>query len=101
MGSQKSNLEIAAGELFCLSSGDYSDYGYKGHFIALRAISEAEMRKFEQDAKERMEADQNAAEPEWYDARDLFIAALIASGAVMSLPIREIHIGSYGSVDLT
>lgn len=48
-------LHVPAGKLFCLSRGEYSDYGYQGHFLALVEITPEMFREVEAERRLRME----------------------------------------------
>lgn len=90
-------LHVPAGKLFCLSRGEYSDYGYEGHFLALVEITPEMFRE--------VEAEANGKKDDWgcyeYGADDRFIPALIRRGWVMDVDCIEIHTGSYGDLSLS
>lgn len=95
--SKAQRLTVPAGKLFCLSRGEYSAYGYAGHFLALVDITPDMFREAEKDAR---------GEPdEWgdylYGAEDRFIPALVKRGWVMDIDCVEIHTGSYGELNLS
>lgn len=97
-------LHVPAGKLFCLSRGEYSDYGYQGHFLALVEITPEMFREVEAECKTAQKA-KNIADgafySETYGADDRFIPALIRRGWVMDVDCVEIHTGSYGELDLS
>jgi uncharacterized damage-inducible protein DinB len=104
------DMTIRAGTLLCFSSGAYSDYGYKGHFVALEDITRERMHELGKIAKAK-EADIEAAQDAWTresgeeyptsaGAQEGFIAEMIRAGLLVSITVTEIHIGSYGELEL-
>ncbi len=92
------NVELKAGELIVFSSGEYSSYGYDGHFVALRDVSNDEMLELVSALK----AEESSDPDELYGhARDSFIARAIQQGWLLSVNCREIHYGSYGELNLS
>lgn len=91
-------LNVPAGKLFCTSSGEYSDYSYSGHFVALEDITREKLEKIEDQVHETIRSDDDLDK---YDARGLFLPALIRSGLVLEVDCVEIHTGSYGTLELT
>lgn len=105
---------IAAGSLFCFSQGEYSDYGYSGHFVALEDIPRARLLEIGEQAQaeyqrldrvqdewlEAPEADRVGEYPPSPDAHGLFIAAVIKAGLALAVTCTEIHIGSYGRIEI-
>ncbi len=98
------NLDVQAGKLIVFSRGEYSDYGYRGAFVALVHITPdmfmeaAEAAK----AKAREENDKDSwSEGSEYGADDKFIPELVRRGWLLDVEYREIHTGSYGELDLT
>jgi hypothetical protein len=95
---------VPAGKLFCISRGQYSDYGYEGHFLALVNISRTMFQEVidECNSLQKEENDKD----EWmagsfYGADSKFIPALIKRGWVMSVDCIEIHTGMYDELELT
>lgn len=88
----KSEMKVDAGEILAFSEGEYSDYGYRGHVVAIKDFDLGQMMR--QHISERIE--QYAEE---YSPTDGFETFLVASGVVVPLTCREVHIGSYGNVD--
>jgi hypothetical protein len=86
-------LHVPAGKLFCLSEGEYSDYGYCGHFLALVELTPSMMREVEAEVKEQSTGR--------YEAQSKFTAALIRRGWVLDIDCVEIHTGSYGELSLS
>ena len=90
-----SSHTIPAGKLFCFSEGEYSDYGYVGHFLALEEIT------WDTFTKARAAAFKADEDDEWdQESLDRFIAELIRMGVVMDVEVRQIHVGSYGRVEI-
>lgn len=101
---------VAAGKLFCFSEGEYSDYGYVGHFLALVPITKdlfeqvkaacmvrirsGEVESYGKPVDIDDEGDVNRA------MRDLFLPELVRAGAVMDIDCAELHLGSYGRLEL-
>lgn len=100
---------IVAGTLICFSSGEYSDYGYCGHFVTLQELTndglaeakeKAEAAFAENDAKQdAWTRESGEPYPQSISKQEAFIAALIRSGHLLSLAVWEIHLGSYGDLE--
>ena len=100
----KQALNVPAGKLFCLSSGEYSDYGYGGHFLALVDITPEMFGEVVDECKaaQKIENDKDA----WMagslsGADDRFMPTLAQRGWVVDIDCVEIHTGSYGELDLS
>jgi hypothetical protein len=106
---------ITAGSLFCFSKGEYSDYGYSGHFVALEDITRERLLEIGEEVKEQHRVSQ-AIEDAWHakspaeregdfpwagDIHEVFIAAIIKAGLVMAVTCAELHIGSYGRLEIS
>jgi hypothetical protein len=93
----KQNLEIAAGEVINLSEGEYSDYGYAGN-VVFRHSCNLETLAFEWMRSIYDEA----VNTDWYNGLGIapFIAWLIVEGHAVPFECREIHVGSYGCVEV-
>ena len=103
---------FTAGSLFCFSTGEYSDYGYQGHFVALEDITRERLAEIVHEVKtehKRLDLIQD----EWVSVEvtgttypwvpgihEMFIAAVIKAGLVMPVTCSELHIGSYGELDV-
>ena len=108
------NLEVKAGRLFCFSSGEYSDYGYRGHYLALRDIDRdffhSVIEGLKDDFKKKGVPCTYTEERTAYKDADsyeiesaierFFLPAIIRSGAVMEIDVQEIYLGSYGQIEL-
>lgn len=93
------NISIKAGELICFSSGEYSDYSYRGHFVGLQDVQQDDMNELVESVKEDFAKLEE--EPSYYgDIRELFTSACIKRGWLLCIDCREIHIGSYGELEL-
>jgi len=100
-----------AGSLIVFSQGEYSDYGYAGHFVTLEHVTEKHIRKAESVAKRKHDAIDKAQDawtkesgtpyPPSIDVRDQFIAELVKFGLLLSVTFTELHLGSYGQLDLS
>ena len=104
----KQNVKVHAGKLFCLSSGEYSDYGYEGHFLALMDITNDVLTEAKNRATERAKVEPNSwgkipgPDEDWLirdAARSNFIPELVRMGAVLDIDCTEIHLGSYGNLE--
>lgn len=110
MTEEQNDRTIPAGSLICFSTGEYSDYGYRGHFVTLmnltpEAVSDA--RDAANEAFNKNDAEQDAWKresgtpyPASISRQEAFIAALIRAGFLMALTVRELHLGSYGDLDV-
>lgn len=110
------NEPVEAGKLICFSEGEYSDYGYVGHFLALEPIGPAEFQAAKDRIRTRLTAAgvwkayawDDEAQPvsemddsDWRRAyRNEFFAELIRMGKIMDIDCFEFHLGSYGQLDL-
>jgi hypothetical protein len=107
----ENGLYVKAGKLFCFSEGEYSDYGYCGHFLALEDIT---TELFER-TKDRIKAqiaegikdaygDIVNADSDHYEKSSImarrFLPELIRQGAIMDIDCTEIHLRSYGRLEL-
>lgn len=97
MASEKdyNGIPVEAGKLICFSSGEYSDYGYNGHFLTLEPLT----RPMVEEVKVECEAKAISENGDKYGAREFFIPSLIKRGLIMVVDCQEIHLGEYG--DLT
>lgn len=104
------NIDIKAGQLIMLSSGQYSDFGYNGHFVALENIDRGKVDHIKRIVEDRYKKSNDAYEkwaetrqgeyPGVIDRHETFIAEMIRCGLVLSLDVRELYLGSYGDLDL-
>lgn len=102
------DLRARRGDLICFSSGEYSDYGYNGHFVCLEDLTTDHFRAAQRDAEDRCKAIETAQDawtresgepwPGSGDKQEAFIAALIRMGLLASVSVSEFHIGSYGEL---
>lgn len=110
MANEELKTHVKAGKLFCFSEGEYSDYGYVGHFLALDDITSETFAKAKGRCMERIrngEGESYGCKPDLDDEsdvrramRDLFLPELIRMGVVMDIDCAEIHLGSYGCLKL-
>lgn len=103
-------FKARAGDLIVFSTGEYSDFGYQGHFVALedinpqhfadaKIVAETKYRECE-EARDAWRKDDGGAYPGWVSKHEAFIAALIRAGLLLSVTVTEHHIGSYGDLDI-
>ena len=84
------STELKAGKMVIFSQGEYSDYCYMGAFVALKDLSENQLRKMVEPLKKG----------EYQDNLDEVVALLIREGFLLELDYTEIHVGSYSTIDL-
>lgn len=109
MDTEEKNI-VEAGKLFCFSEGEYSDYGYVGHFLALEAISRTTFETCKDRCRARIMAGEGlvyGSPPDiddpsdvQYAMRGMFVPELIRMGVAMDIDVTEIHLGSYGRLEL-
>lgn len=90
------NLDITAGELICFSEGQYSDYGYVGHFVALQDVKRDQLWALAKSLRDQEEA----GAIKYGQAKEQLIPSMIANGWLLSINCREIYIGAYGSLEI-
>lgn len=83
-------IPVEAGKLICFSSGEYSDYGYHGHFLTLEPLTRPMVEEIKAECLREAES--------LYDQQDGFIPKLIKRGLIMSIDCQVIHLGSYGEL---
>ena len=93
------NIELKAGRIITFSEGEYSDYRYCGTFVALQDVPKEEMM----DAVAKIKKVQEASDDEgiFTDGSGEFLAEMIQRGWLAIIDMQEIHIGSYGHLDLS
>jgi hypothetical protein len=104
--SDEIKTHVKAGKLFCFAEGEYSDYGYVGHFLALEDITSATFEKCKERCMERIKAGEGESygmPPDIDDPSDvahalrgLFLPELTRMGVLMDIECVEIHLASYG-----
>lgn len=113
----KDDVYINAGGLLMFSSGEYSDYGTGGCFVALETLTRTMLREVAEQATSdhaaadaahdlAMEAfyasDRTGEAPSWpEDPQGMFVSACIRKGWLMAVTYTELHIGSYNRVELS
>jgi hypothetical protein len=106
-------IYVKAGKLFCLSEGEYSDFGYVGHFLALEDITDELFARVKKNCKDRIAGERKpfylrngkpvdltnlfAVES---SMRDLFVPELIRTGAVVDVDLEVIHIGDGSRLEI-
>jgi hypothetical protein len=98
---QNQNVDVKAGKLFCISRGEYSDYRYEGHFLALQDIDRATLQSVVDDCRAEHNRREESEDKYWGNVEDLFMPELIRRGLVMDIDVQEIHTGSYGDLSLS
>lgn len=102
------DMTIPAGSLICFSTGEYSDYGYAGHFVTLKDVTRERLtaarilaqQRIDEATAEWTEESGEEPHPSWLDIHEVFIAELIRAGLLMAVNCHEMHIGSYGRLEL-
>lgn len=109
--------DIHAGSLIVFSTGEYSDYGYEGHYVALETIPRSLMAEIAEETKREYKAaeeaemrgwdeyhkssDPDRPRPEYVGSiHNYFVGKMIRSGLLLSLTVTQIHIGSYGELEI-
>lgn len=107
--------KIPAGKLICFSEGEYSDYGYIGHFLTLEPITKAVFEVAKERIKARIVSDgvwkehdfddgedpNEMSSEEWKRAyRSQFLGELIRMGKIMNIECTEFYLGAYGRLEL-
>jgi len=92
--NRRNGLPVEAGKLICFSTGEYSDYGYDGHFLTLEPLTRPMVEEVADKCRAR------CLEEDGYDPKGYFIPELIKRGLIMIVDCQEIHIGSYGELDV-
>ena len=82
-----------AGTAIAFSTGEYSDFGYIGHVVTLKTCDLAALiDEFKGAFKPKDEWD----EPD----PGQFVAWLVAHGHAFPADVSEVHLGSYGELEL-
>ena len=81
--------EIQAGTLVAFSEGEYSDYNYLGHFVALSTITNDDYQKAAREELVKGAYEQNHFK---------VIANLIRAGKLLEVTCSEVFLGAYGIV---
>jgi hypothetical protein len=83
---------VKAGRLLSMDSGEYSDYGLNGFYVALRDFNPFEELELYFDA--------NPAQRGSYSfEKDQFIASVIAKGYLLEIEPDNLYLGSYSSAE--
>lgn len=85
---------VKAGELLAFSTGEYSDYSVQMFCRALKDIDMSVVEAFQSLPEEKTK------EPWAWDSTDRFQTYLEENGYVERLAYKEVHLGSYGRLDL-
>jgi hypothetical protein len=89
-------LKLKAGTLMCFSEGEYSDYGYTGHYLVVQDLTVDTANQIAAEMNAAKEAAEDRGDYGLSDIREQFQARLIREGYLLSIPVTEWHIGSYG-----
>lgn len=109
MTARDTHIKAYRGDLVCFSTGEYSDYSYTGHFVALEDITDEHFTAAKEDAERReREREEDLARynaeggdyPFTVNIHEAFIAHLIRNGLLASITVTEHHIGSYDEIQL-
>ncbi len=83
-------ISVEAGKLICFSSGEYSDFGYNGHFLTLEPLTRPMVEEIKAECIREAESR--------YDQQDNFIPKLIKRGLIMAVDCQVIYLGPYGEL---
>lgn len=103
------DLNVPAGKLFCFSRGEYSDYGYIGHFLALQDITSESFIKVKTILREKIVSgdllgrwDEIVAPTDDDDIESAMVAhflpEFIRQGWVLEIDCKEIHLYDYSTL---
>lgn len=85
------------GEIFILTTGEYSDFGITATLRALVAFDlDEEVRAFPKPQRPRSPYDRADAPPRFDFRSHKFIEHLIAKKLAENVPLRALHLGDYG-----
>ena len=87
-------IRFKAGSFFYTSRGEYADFQIGPHFVALQDITQGDLLKIQKAIEDDL-----PDERKW-DAADKFIPALIASGLVVGIDVKELHYADYEEIVL-
>lgn len=92
----ESIIELKAGKLHFFTEGQYSDYGIIGSFVALRDVSEAEVKQIadyllKQAAEKRPDSKYMAE----MSAENSLVAELLRGGVLLDVDFTEIHVNDF------
>lgn len=103
-------VNIPAGKLFMLTSGEYSDFHVMGTYLALvdinltlfKRISGQMMAKYLIDPPERFGDVLDLSDPLQLRIafNDEFLPTLVRAGAVVDIDVTSLHYGSYSRFEL-
>lgn len=106
--NKQQNIWVPAGRLFYIAEGEYSDFMIQAHFVALEDITEEKLFLLKEKIREKILSDSYEPNTPYRDlkeesclereSRENFMREFIASGLVLEVDCREIHIGSYGTL---
>jgi len=85
--------QYPAGTAIAFASGEYSDFSYIGHVVTMKAC---DLPALIAEHKSTYVAKNDWDEP----SSDSFVAWLVASGHAFPADVSEVHIGSYGRLEL-
>ena len=87
---EMAEIKVKAGKLIVFSEGEYSSFGYCGHFVALRDITSQGM----QACAARAAGNRNGGFGPADAARNGVIAEMIRDGLLLEVDCEEINLGS-------
>jgi hypothetical protein len=108
---------LRAGVLVMFTTGEYSDYGIEGMYLAMRDLTEDDAREQAQAYNDEWERQDDARSQQWEvwrvapepkpDPPEImpskhggFVGHLISQGYLMIVDYDENHIGSYGDLSV-
>lgn len=85
---------VKAGKLFCLESGEDSNYGVCGFFVALKDFDiRAELEGYFKEHPEQRQ--------EYRGEESQFIAWLAGRGLLLDIDYQRIHVGSHSTLKIS
>ena len=97
----ETNTKLDIGKIINFSSGEYSNYGYVGNVVALKSF---DLKDALEDFEPAFAAEQalRGLKSDYLDdpSPQDFVAWLCAHSYVVEIEAREVHLGSYGDIEL-
>ena len=82
---------LTAGKLTTFSEGEYSDYGYRGTYVALKDLTLDEL----------IAKGESLRTGKYYEDSGKVEALLIREGYLLEVDMTEVHLGGYGTIDIS
>lgn len=108
--SDQNDVYLAAGKIVVFSTGEYSDYGYRGMYVTLRPLLRSRLREIADETEaewKEIDAAQDAWTPEsgkpypqGVSVHEIWETNLIKDGLLMVIDYDEMHVGGYSELVL-